>query len=226
MQTKIIGGGVVNPGVELGIDPTFLAARVSLRPYDYAQFGQVLGHYRSAGTTAAITPSSNAVLFNMRWADPSRFFVLQRFSAFVTLTTVNATPQRQDPLSMQVVRNYTASETTNATSILPTGNGGKARVTMGTTLVTQMSVASAAAGISGGTRTADTTMASLPINLSTVNLGAATLMDDFVRADQLGMHPLVLSANEGFIVLYGTTALTTAAVEISFICSWAEVVVF
>jgi hypothetical protein len=224
-QTKVIGGGTVVPGVELGIDPTFQAARMSIRPYDYQLGGQILGHYRVAATTAAILPSANAVLFNFRWADPSRFAVIMRLSAAVSVVTA-VTPQRTDPLLSTVQRIYTVSETTNATSVLPTQNTGKARVNMGTTLATQIAVTSAAAGLTGGTKTADAQAFGA---LALTNLGAigtGVLQDDFVRFDELGMHPLVLSANEGITVSWGATALATGTVEVTVMCSWAEVVTF
>ena len=56
--------------------------------------------------------------------------------------------------------------------------------------------------------------------------GTATQMDDFVRADQFGMHPLVLSTNEGITVSWGATALATGLATFTIIVSWAEVVVF
>lgn len=227
MQTKIIGGGTVVPGVEWGVDPTFQAARVSIRPYDYALGGQILGHYRVAGSTTAALPAANSILFSMRWADPSRFLVLQRLSAGLTFAT-SVTAQRLDPLVMTVQRSYTVSETTNVTALTPAGNTGKARVNMGSSLVTQIAIASAAAGISGGTRTADAVAVSnLTFNptYGATNSGGAPT-DDLIRYDQLGMHPLVLSANEGFTVAWGPTALATGTATVNFIMSWAEVVTF
>src|SRR5712691_7553368 len=97
MQVKIVGGGIVSPGVEMAVDPTFLAARVAIKPAEYAQNGQILGHYRQAASTAAILAGANAVLFSLRWADPSRYFVLMRLSASVT-TVAAITAQRTDPL--------------------------------------------------------------------------------------------------------------------------------
>jgi hypothetical protein len=223
MQTKIIGGGTVVPGVELGVDPTFQAGRFSIRPLDYAIAGQVLGHFEVAGTTTAAAPTANSILFSLRWADPSRFFVLQRLSAFISVVTA-VTAQRVDPMVATIQRAYTASETTNAGSILPTANSNKRRVSMGSTLVTQMAVATAAAGISGGTKTADAfPFASLPVP-SIVAIGSGTPQDDFIRADQLNFHPLTLSNNEGITVAWGGTTLATGTVEVSFVIGWAEVV--
>ncbi len=71
MQTKIIGGGVGTPGVgqEMAVDPTFLAARVALRPLDYAGLGQVLGLSRaSAVTGTTVSVGGGGILFeNQQW---------------------------------------------------------------------------------------------------------------------------------------------------------------
>jgi hypothetical protein len=223
MQTKIIGGGTVVPGVEFGVDPTFNAGRVSIRPFDYALSGQILGHYRASASTAVIAPAANAALLSLRWADPSRYFVLMRASASVTVATA-VTPQRTDPISLTIQRGYTASETTNITAVALTNNTGKARVNMGSSLVTQLAVASAAAGISGGTKNSDNTPAA---TLGLTNLGALGTgfnTDDLVRYDQLGSHPIVLSANEGFTISWGATALATGTATVNFVLTWAEVV--
>lgn len=224
-QTKIIGGGTVVPGVELGVDPTFQAGRMSIRPLDYQLGGQILGHYRLSAISAAALWATNAVLFNFRWSDPSRYAVIMRLSASVTTVTA-VTAQRVDPLVATVQRAYTANETTNVTALTPTANTGKARVNMGSSLVAQVGIASAAAGISGGTRTADAQSVSSLALPGLGALGTAVAQDDFIRYDQLGMHPLVLSANEGFTVSWGTTALATGTVEVAIMMAWAEVVTF
>jgi hypothetical protein len=228
-QTKIIGGGVVTPGVELGIDPTFNALRASLRPLDYAMAGQILGHYRVAATTAAIAPAANAVLANFRWGDLSRYAVIQRASIAISVVTA-VTAQRTDPITLTVQRGYTANETTNITTVTPTQNTGKARVNMGSSLVSQIGVASLAAGISGGVRTADvqaeSALAVVGSGAGLTVIGSGQPMDDLIRYDQITMHPLTLSANEGFLVQWGPTALATGTVEITVVLAWSEVVTF
>jgi hypothetical protein len=151
--------------------------------------------------------------------------VLMRLSASITVVTA-VTAQRTDPLVATIQRSYTVSETTNATSILPTGNTGKARVNMGSSLVTQLAVSSAAAGISGGTKTADgSPFSSLQVT-GLVGLGTGLLTDDVMRYDILGAHPITLSTNEGLTVAWGPTALATGTVTCTFNLTWAEVVVF
>jgi hypothetical protein len=226
MQTKIIGGGTVTAGPELGVDPTFNAARVGIRPLDHGLSGQVLGHYRVTGTTSAALWSANAILLSFRWGDSSRFCVLQRISVGISVVSA-VTAQRTDPLVITIQRSYTANETTNTTALTPS----RARANMATSsLVSQVAVASAAAGISGGTRTADAS----PINslavvgggsgLTTIGSGQPT--SDMIANEQLTMHPEVLSPNEGFTIAWGGTALATGTVEVNFNLAWSEVVTF
>lgn len=223
MQTKIIGGGTVVPGPEMGVDPTFNAARFSIRPLDYGLGGQVLGHYRVSGTTTAAAPAASSILMSFRWGDASRFAVIQRVSLGITVASA-ITAQVTTPITMTVQRSYTASETTNVSALTPS----RARANMAaSSLVTQVAVASAAAGISGGTRTADASpIVSLPvIGSNLVAADGGQLMDDLIRHDQLMLHPLTLSPNEGFTIAWGAV-LSTGTVTVSFNLAWAEVVTF
>jgi len=228
VQTKIIGGGVVNPGTELGVDPTFLAARISIRPVEYAQFGQILGHYRWSGTIAAQTlTTAGAVLMAARWADSSRFCVVQRLSMGLNVTSALTAAAGIGPFVTTVQRAYTARETTNiSANLVPTGNSGKARILMGSSLLDSIFLSTAAAGISGGTRTADAQPISSLSWSSGLAAAAGQPMDDFVRYDQLSMHPLVLSQNEGFTVASPTPTPTAGIAVINFVMAWAEVVVY
>src|SRR5882724_7838789 len=89
MQTKLIGGGTAGlAGVELGIDPTFQAARICARPLDYAALGQVLGHYRVAGATGALTVlSAGNPFFSFRWANANAYAVVQQIKMSGAITT-------------------------------------------------------------------------------------------------------------------------------------------
>ena len=224
-QTRIIGGGVQVPGVELGVDPTFASARVSQRPLEFAQAGQVLGHYRATASTAAIAPAASSALFNFRWGDASRFCILQRLSVSVTVITA-VTAQRTDPIFGIVQRAYTANETTNVTAVTVSGNTGKARTNMGSSLVSQIGVASAAAGISGGTKTGDGTGFSSAALTGLGALGTGLLTTELIVADPSTFHPIVFGPNEGFILTWGATALATGTVTVNVSLGWAEAVLY
>ena len=124
---------------------------------------------------------------------------------------------------MFVTRAYTASETTNITSVLPTANSNKTRVNMGTTLVTQLAMSSAAAGISGGTKTNDAQAFARAIFTNVIGLGTGTLYQVIYENDVNAQHPLVLSANEG-LVFTSPVGVASGAVVVGITIAWAEVV--
>jgi hypothetical protein len=217
--------------------------QVVLRPFNPSLRGQVNGHYRAYAATSAIAPAANAVLASVRWvaaaasavapgssiseASQPQVMVPLRITAQVTVVTA-VTAQRQDPLACIVQRAYAASETTNAAAFTLAGNNGKSQTSFSTSqFVTagQMAVANAAAGISGGTSSADTQafgVAGLPVAL--VGLGSATSTLDLYRADVIHHeHPLVLATNEGFKVQWGATALATGTVVVTIGIEWMEV---
>lgn len=225
-STKIVGGNpaAIFPATEQIVDGAFGAARVSARPLDHTSPYVVLGHYRWTGSTSAILAGANAILFSMRWSDAARLLVLERLSASVTVVTA-VTGQRTDPLVATIQRSYTANETTLiSTAAVPS----RARATMNaSSLVAQIGAATGAAGISGGTRTADAVpFSTIPLQ-NVLGLGTGTSADDFIRYDNPVLsYPIVLGVNEGITVAWGATALATGTVEVNFAATWAEVVQF
>lgn len=228
MQTKLVGSqnaGAIAPA-ELAIDPLFLAARVVHRPYDYTGPGRVLGFYRAAGITTAAAPAANSVLAALRYSDTASFMVLLRLRLGISVVTA-VTAQSTPPIVCAHARSYTVSETTNITTLALTGNNAKMRTSMGTSMVPSFVVASAAAGVSGGTKTLDTVnFAMMTISPALGAIGTGTPMTDAYKADNNGGHPIVYGSNEGFAISWSATALATGTVTVAVEAEWAEVVVF
>jgi hypothetical protein len=226
------------PGIVEEIDPTFRAGRVSLRPIEYgvptnlAPGTKYLGHYAQVGTISAIAPAANSVLGAFRWADPSNFALLMR--VWFSLQVVTAvTAQRLDALLMFIARAYTVRDATNATSIAIAGNAGKMRTTpMGTSLLStsgNFDVASAAAGLSGGTKTSDANpmgSGGLSGSGAVAGLGTGVPNTDLYKGDKHGNHPQMLGTQEGFLVQWGATALATGTITLTIGVEWAEVAYF
>lgn len=194
------------------------------------------GHYRAYATTSAIAPAANAVLANVRWvATPTvtttqppttgpQVMVILRVAVQVAVVTA-VTAQRIDPLVGIVQRAYTASETTNATAVTLTTNNAKMNTKFPTPTVTQFAVANLAAGITGGTSTADAN----PFGIAAINgttlvgIGTGSNVIDLYRHDVAqGEYPLVHATNEGFKVQWGATALATGTVEVTVGVEWME----
>ena len=219
---------VQNPGINAEVDPTHRALRVSVRPLEHQTLaGKILGHYRIFGQTSAIAPTANAVLGLLRWTDPTNFLVIKR--VYATVTDVTAiTAQRTDPLLLLVARSYTVAETTNVTQLTISGNNQKVRANMSTTLAASVAVASAAAGMTGGTKTNDANaFGALAFGMGVAFGGLGTGdQGDLYKWDQLGQHPIVLQTNEGVLLTWGTTTLATGTVTVGFGIEWAEVSAF
>lgn len=229
MQTKIIGTsnqGSIAPA-ELAVDPMFLAARVTHRPYDYSGNSRVLGFYRAVGSTTAAAPAASSVLAACRYGDSASFMVLLRLRVGISVITA-VTGQATPPIVASHARSYTASETTNITPLTLTGNNGKMRTTpMGSSLLTQMVVASAAAGVTGGTKTVDTIpFGAAVISPALVAIGSGMPMTDLYKADNNGGHPVVYAQNEGYTLAWSATALATGTIQVTVETEWAELVVF
>lgn len=230
MQTKIIGGGVVFPGVEAAVDPLFQAYRISQRPLDYTHLGQNLGHYRAVMTTTAAAPAANSILAAIRWVDPSRYLVLHRIQASVQVVTV-VTAQRLDPIVTTIARGYTVRDATAAGVVSLTGSNQKVRTSMGTSLISvsgNLDVATAAAGLAGGTKTLDAApFGMLGISNSAPIAGLGTGANgDVYGPDIPGQHPVVLAGQEGVVVSWGPTALATGTVTVTIMMAWAEIAVY
>lgn len=213
------------------VDPFFQALRVSLRPLDYkTDSGRLLGHYSIVGLTSAAAFSANAVLAALRWADPDKLCVIRQIRAFFYVATA-ITAQRLDPLTLSVARGYTVRDATNATTVsLAASSSQKLRSTMGTSLLQNsnggnIDVASAAAGLSDGTKVVD----SSPIGFMALSDGASiaglgTGKSGIVYdSKDAGAHPIVLQQNEGILLSHGATAVATGTAIAGIAIDWAEV---
>lgn len=219
-----------NPGIVQEIDPLHRASRISIRPLDHTTLqGKILGHYSVAGTctASALAATSNHAAF--RWADPTNFAVIMRVWASLQVVTA-VTAQTLGPLMLFLARGYTARDATNATAVALTAqNAQKMRSTMGNTLMVSgnFDVSSAAAGLSGGTKTVDANpvgFLGLSGAAAIAGLGTGTA-GDLYKWDKFGGHPIVLAANEGFLV-QNTTLFSTGTVSLTVGVEWAEVAGF
>lgn len=224
-----------NPGIVAEVDPTFRALRTSLRPLEYQSIqGKLLGHYAAFGQTAAIAPAANAVLGLIRWTDPTNFLAAFRIWTCVTVVTA-VTAQRTDPLVVTTTRGYTVAETTNATQLAIAGNSQKMRTNMGSSLVpgnpvaNNLCVASAAAGMTGGTKTNDQNpfgSAAFGAGPALAALGTGLGNTDLYKVDKPYQHPEILTQQEGILLLWGPTALATGTVTVGWGIEWGEVPAF
>ncbi len=240
-QTKVIGGGSIQPGVELAVDPTFLAGRVAMRPLEYTAVGEVLGHYSAvqvSGTT--ITLAAADVVASIRWTDTSHYFVLTRIKVGWACNTITTTTTTMD-LSATVLRSFITDYAGNNTrlSLATITNTNKMRASMGTSLMGVLGPQiCTTAGMTGSAAVADAAPFALTVwpwlvesNVTGTTLagavGNAGLPDELYNWRNFGQHPLVLSALEGIkLALVTAGPQTTGGVKYYVEWSWAEVKLF
>jgi len=206
---------------------------VTSKPIDYG----TLGHYRISRVTGVLAAAlaANAVVFSFRWGDATRLCILTKLKArFLPLTPFTAaTLTDHTSFDAFIGRSFTASHT-GGTGITPAGNDAKMRTSMGTSLVTDVRIATTAA-LGGGTITVDASPFAQSIRKGNrVNPAAATeevvmpttdgMELDFFMAD--GDHPPVFAQNEGFVIRNRTVWPAAGTGQLMVTVAWAEVTAF
>lgn len=227
-----------NGGVVGEVDgTTFRALRTVSRPIDHGS----LGHYRihaSTGTLAAALAAGTATaghVWAFRWGDATRLAVITKFKTrFLPLTPFTAaTLTDHSSFDAFVVRSYTASHT-GGTALTPTGSSAKTRTNMGTSLATDIRIATTAA-LTAGTHTFDAFPFAQSIRKGNrVNPAAATEEVVMPQFDGMEMdfdmgggdHPIVLAQNEGLVVRNRTVWPAAGTGILSVLIAWAEVTAF
>lgn len=220
-------------GTVQGIDPTFNAARSSLRPLDYNISNINLGHYavaQASGATVSIGASGH--LASLRWTDATSFLALMRIRVgwAVTGAVTAATPM---DLQAVIARGFTVDFTTASTAIsmATVANTNKMRTSMGQSRLGLIGPRIATTTVmSGQTLTADAapfamvSFANQPSGNATVTqaVGVGGAMTDLYNWTALGAHPVILSANEGIIIQPVTAGPGSGSVKYYVQWEWAE----
>lgn len=198
----------------------FRALKVTCMPYEYGS----LGSYKlmkATGTMAAGLAGA-APIMSFRWTDATRLAVVSRV-ALTGLGSLTGFTAGQALFELYVARSFTVIDT-GGTTLTITGNNGKMRTSMGTTLLGNMLV-SATATLTAGTRTLD----SQPVGIyqhslpTTANLNFVVGNQALFQAVDYN-HPIVLAANEGLVVQATVPATGTWLSGVS--VAWTEVASF
>jgi len=203
------------------------------KPTDYG----TLGHYRLSvvsGTLAAAL-AANAVVFSARWGDATRFAAVTSFrTRFLPLTLFTAaTLTDHTSFDLFIGRSFTAAHT-GGTGLTLTGDNNAVRASMGSSLFSDVRMATTAA-LGGGTVTLDAQPIAQSIRKGNrVNPAAATEETIQPTYDGLnldvnisnGEHPIIFAQNEGF-VLRNRTVWPAAGTGILLVeMNWAEVTAY
>lgn len=226
MDVQVFGTGI-NDDVELQVDRSRNAARVSLNPIDVNSTGGTPGgHYAIGVQTGAVaaTVAAAADLFHVFWADPTRYFILKKLVVGATTGTVYSTLSGL-PLELILAHNATA-----------VGSGGNA-VTMNTSNRLRQSFVPSALASAGEIRYASTGALTAPTgfivetnalaNISGAGFSLGTQPNQVLFDATNGDHPLLLQRGDVLIVRAGPAGGGASGVAVlSFQMTWAEAVAY
>jgi hypothetical protein len=212
---------------QLAVDSNFFAAAVSQRPIPYG----TLGHYRvNHRCVLANTQAANSRLFELRNSGAGGQLIIPTRLVLKWLQTGAHTAAIEDSLDVYRVTSFSVLDTTNTVSLTPSVK--RSTMTAAGSAVGQVrgvTVAGAAAGMTGGTLTKDASpIGQLPQWLLAALPTAGTVIPLTLDVfdDVNGTHPFVLAQNEGIIIenraLLGAAAASAVYVD----CTWAEVTAF
>lgn len=219
----VLEGGVSAALMGVGAESQS-AAHMTVKPIPSGS----LGHYRvNHRCLIANAQAANSRLFEVRNNHATNLLVPTRLVIKWLQTGVH-TAAIEDSLDVFKCTAFSAVDTTN--TVTPTTS--KKRTTMSNSTIADIrgvTVAGAAAGMTGGTLLKDgTSIGQLPLWLTLAFTDPAqrnmAVIDNF--DDVNGTHPFVFSQNEGFIienrVLLGAAAASSVYIDFS----WAEVTAY
>jgi len=209
-----------NAGTVAEVDgTTFRAIRVTTRPVDYGALG-IYSLSLQTGVMAAGL-AANAEIFQFRWTDATRLCAIWDIECDGAGNAGTAFAAGVTKFEAVIARGWTVDGSGGTAATLTTNNA-KLRTSMGTTLVGAIRMSSTAA-LTAGTKTLDTQGIGGCVQSVPATAGASVPAQRLFRAD-IGSMPLVLAANEGFIVRATVPATGTWTSGIT--VRWAEVAAY
>jgi hypothetical protein len=206
MDVTQVGAGP-NANVDVQVDPTNQASRLSIRPTEHqlnngsAQGGHYTTTFSYSNTAAKPTAGSDIV--SMRWALNNMFFVLKRLSVWVVTTTTYTATANQD-IALFKANGFSVAASAGTQVVPSSGPAQRARVS---------NMAATALGTGGGflwissgdlltvgTRVLDTQGAGYFAYLNPITTVNQPQFGVLYEDRNTGQHPWVISANEGFVI--------------------------
>ena len=202
----------------LTIDPTFVAARVSDHP------PEILGAYSMGLVSGSLTTAAaGSTAFSFRWAPTtSTQLCMVRNVQVGFVTTTAFTTAQSLTYSMQVARNWTASDTGGTAAAFSQTNTSKQRTVMPTSAFAgggQIMIANTGAN-SAGTRTLDTQAMSFAAGSSTAV--GTSMPAQLLFSHSPGDYPLIFANNEGFIINNVQTMGAAGVINLFVNVEWME----
>ena len=227
MQIQVTGFGP--NGAEVAqVDPTTGALRASLRPIDWTPGvnGVIGGHYRISTMTGTMAAgiASLAQVFQVRWADPVKMFLLERLTVQCSTGTGFAATTLGCPLQLIVGHGSTANGS-GGTALAPNSVSNKMRPVMASTAFApagEIRVATTGALTAATSQTLEAAGIGICMGAPNATLAQSAPMDLFNMVDE-GSHPLVLQSGDTLAVRTYTPAATGTWFA-TFTMEWIETV--
>lgn len=201
------------------VDPTMTAGRVTIRP------PELLGAYELGLVSGALTGvAAGAPVFAFRWAPAvsTNLCMIRRVEiGFSTITAFTTAQSLQ--YSIQIARQWTANDTGGLTAAFTQTNTAKMRTTMPTSAFAgggQIMISNTGAN-TAGTRTLDT-QAMAFVSGSSTAIGT-TMPNTAIIQHQTGDYPIILAANEGFIINNAQAMGAAGVINLYVNVEWFEV---
>lgn len=228
MNTKIVGTG---PGeqTETQVDVTWNAVRTSTRPLDYTSaFGINGGHYMIGAQTGTMAAgiANAAQVFQVRWADPAKLFILKKLTVQAATLTGFAATALGAPLELILGHGSTANGS-GGTQLAPTSISNRLRQTMASTAFLgsgEIRIATTAALTAATGQALEAAALAECLGAPNATITRTELMPLFEERD-FGAHPLILNTGDTLVVRTINPAGTGTWVA-CFTMEWVEAVNF
>jgi hypothetical protein len=213
MAIQIQGNG----GTVAEVDgTTWRALRITPRPFEFGSLG-CYAKSLTSGTMAAGLAAA-AIVYSYRWGDATRLSLVTQLR--VGAGGIGAFAAGFTRFQATIGRTFTASHTGGTAGTL-TGNNAKLRTSMGTTLLTDVRIASTAA-LAGGTVTLDTDGIASATGSTPATAGTPLVPPSIIYNIEGGSEfPIVFAQNEGFVIQ--ATVPATGTWTFSVDTKWYEV---
>ncbi len=228
-QGVVLRGSSSNSDIYAQVDPSHDAVRVSARPYEHlaGDTGVIGGHYAINMQTGLMAAgiASLAQVFQVRWADPAKLFVLKKLKVQCSTCTGFAATTLGAPLQLWVGHNSTANGSSGSAASFTGGN--KMRASMATSAFTssgEIRIATTAALTAATGQGLEANAIGGCMGADNRTLVTSPEMYLFDQRDQ-GGHPLILLTGDTLAVLtLGPAATGTWTANFSM--EWLETVAF
>ena len=224
MDTQLSGHGP-NSDIEAQVDFNWQAQRVSIRPTDYMLSGGVGGGHYSVGAMTGLMAAgiaSAAQVFQVRWADSVKMFVLEKIVVQFSTATGFAATSQGAPVELIVGHGSTANGSGGA-ALAPTSISNRMRQTMSSTSFVnggEIRIATTAALTAATGQVLEASPIANCMGADNRTLVSTPPFYLFEQKD-FGIHPLVLNSGDTLAIRTNTPA-ATGTWYMSVTMSWLE----